>query len=97
MSRSINIRIAGKEYPIAVSGPENERLMRLAAEDLNARLSRYESKFPGISMLDKLAFVALNEAAGKQAVQDELNSLNAGLSSLEKEIGSYLDGIENNR
>lgn len=97
MAQSINIKIAGKDYPLVAADPEKERVMRLAAEDLNNMLSRYDERFPDKPMLDKLAFVALNEAVGKINARKELAQCSSEATGLESEMKSYLEGLENNR
>lgn len=97
MAQSIKIKLAGTEYPIAVSGPDDERRLRRAADDFNAALARYERRFPTIKLADKLALVGLTEAAGKISAQDEISSATKEAAGLEAEIKSYLEGVDNNR
>ena len=48
MEQKITIRIAGKDFVLKASSPEEEELIRLAAIDINKRLAAYQSAFPGI-------------------------------------------------
>lgn len=95
--QSINIKIADKLYPLKVSSPEIEQLMRLAAERINAMLSKYNEKFPESNLADKLAFVALNETAAKIAARREVEGLQAEIAALQREIEVYLNKIESSR
>ena len=72
MGQSIKIKIAGNEYPLVASSPEMERLMRLAAEAINQKLTAYDAKFPNKSLSDKLSFVALNETVSRLTYQKRL-------------------------
>lgn len=95
--QSINIKIAEKLYPLKVSSPEIEQLMRLAAERINAMLSKYNEKFPESNLADKLAFVALNETAAKIAARREVEGQQAEIAALQREIEVYLNKIESSR
>lgn len=95
--QSINIRIAEKTYPLKVSSPEVEQLMRLAAERINAMLAKYNEKFPESSLSDKLAFVALNETAAKIAAQRTTANQQEEVKNFEREISVYLNKIESSR
>lgn len=97
MAQSITIKIAGKDYPLVATTPDRERQMRLAAEDVNSMLSRYDEKFPEKALIDKLAFVALNQAVGKIAIREESAKCAGEVQSLEGELDSYLKGKEINR
>lgn len=97
MAQSINIKIAGRNYPLIAATPEKERLMRLAAENLNAMLSEYNRRFPDTPLLDKMAFVALSQAMDKISASDELKSLSGEAAKLEHQLESYLEVNENNR
>ncbi|MCQ2169448.1 MAG: cell division protein ZapA [Bacteroidales bacterium] len=92
MAQSISIKIAGKDYPLVAASPERERQMRLAADDVNAMLLRYDEKFPDTQLVDKLAFVALNQAVGRIAAKEESAGCTGELRSLERELEAYLDG-----
>lgn len=94
MDQSITIKIAGKEYSLKASSPEMERCMRLAAEDINKRLSAYDEKYPDKRLEDKLAFVTLNETVSKITAMGKLNALATEVSGLAEELEAYLSGIK---
>lgn len=94
MDQSITIKIAGKEYSLKASSPEMERCMRLAAEDINKRLSAYDEKYPDKRLEDKLAFVTLNETVSKITATGKLNALATEVSGLAEEVEAYLSGIK---
>lgn len=89
--QSITLKIAGKEYPLRVQSPEMEQLMRLAAENINAMLAKYDEKFPDKTLVDKLAFVTLNEAVGKLSLQRKVAAMNDESARLGQELGAYLE------
>ena len=95
MDQSITIKIAGKEYSLKASSPEMERCMRIAAEDINKRLSAYDEKYPDKRLEDKLAFVTLNETVSKITAIGKLNATAGEVSELAGELEKYLSGIKN--
>lgn len=92
--QSITIRIAGREFPMRVSSPESEQIMRTAAEEVNSTLAAYEQKYPGRSLDEKLIFVSLNLAMNRIRAQRRFASLNAEAEALRTETSDYLDGIK---
>ncbi|MCQ2170118.1 MAG: cell division protein ZapA [Bacteroidales bacterium] len=88
--QSINIKIGEKSYPLKVSSPEIEQVMRLAAERINEMLAKYNAKFPESSLEDKLAFVALNETATRIASQRAEQKTRETVEAFDKELANYL-------
>ena len=91
MDQSITIKIAGKEYSLKASSPEMEQCMRLAAEDINKRLSVYNDKYPDKQLEDKLAFVTLNETVSKIHALKKADDLRGELGTIQAELVAYLD------
>lgn len=94
MGQSIKIKIAGNEYPLVASSPEMERLMRLAAEAINQKLTAYDAKFPNKSLADKLSFVALNETVSRLTYQKRLADAGDEAAKLQEDVETYLKNIE---
>lgn len=94
MAQSITIQIAGKTYNLKANNPEQEQLMRLAAEGINQKLSAYDARFSSADFSDKLAFVTLNEAVSRLAYQKKLANLEKALEGLKADTDSYLESIE---
>lgn len=94
MAQSITIQIAGKTYNLKAASPEQEQLMRLAAESINQKLSAYDAKFSGADFSDKLTFVTLNEAVSRLAYQKKLANLEKALEGLKAETDSYLESVD---
>ena len=92
--QSITLKIAGKEYPLKVQAGQSEKNMRLAAENINQMLSKYDERFPNRSTLDKLIFVTLNEAVGRLSTSQKYKDLKEEMDKLGSELESYLSTIE---
>lgn len=94
MDQSITLKIAGREYPLKASSPEMEQLMRLAAESINSKLAVYDSRFPGKDLVDKFAFVCLNEAVARLSTQRKYALKEEQERQLLEQTKAYLESIE---
>ncbi len=94
MGQKIRVRIAGREYPIDAQTPQQENLIRLAAEAVNKMLDGYKAAHPGRSETDLMAFVALNKSIAEIAAIRQNEAANAEVESLRKDLDNYLDNIE---
>jgi len=94
MAQDITLKVAGKSYRLSAATPEMEQLMRLAASDVEAMLTKFDSRFPENSAEDKLAFVAIQEAAGKLSAQKKMARLVAEVEALEGDVAAYLEGMK---
>ena len=92
--QSINIKIAGKTYPIKASSPEMEQYMRMASETINQKLAAYDAKFAGRELVDKLAFVTLNETISRITLQKKIANLEEQIKKLAAETSTYLENID---
>lgn len=90
MAQSITIKIGTSEYPLVAATPEQEQIMRLAADEVNAMLAKYDVKFPGRPIADKLAFVALQEAMGKLTARRNVAVVTDEVKALDTELENYL-------
>lgn len=93
MAQSITLKIAGMEYSLMAASPEQEKLMRFAAEDINKLMARYDEKFPDRPLVDKLAFVTLNQVMAKFSAQMQVRSYDAEVEALNTDIVNYLKNI----
>ena len=96
MEQSIKIRIADREYPLKVSSPDKEEVIRKAANELNKKITLYQEKYPNKGMIEILSFVALNVSMGNILFQKQIESLKEGEETLAEELQSYLDNIDKN-
>ena len=93
MEQRITIKIAEKEYTLKAAGPEQEELIRKAADSVNKKINAYANKFANRPMSDLVAFVALNESITAFAIQKKLDSVSAEAASLQEATDSYLKNI----
>jgi len=91
--QSINIVIAGKQYPFKATSPENEQLIRMAAESVNSMLVTYGGKYPQTTITDKLAFVAVFEAMRCLIAQRDFANSEKEEKALAVELENYLSKI----
>ena len=96
MEQSIKIRIADREYPLKVSSPEKEEVIRKAAAELNKKISLYQDKYPNKGMIEILSFVALNVSMMNVVLEKQVDSLKKGEENLASELQSYLENIDKN-
>ena len=96
MEQSIKIKIADREYPLKVSSPEKEEVIRKAAADLNKKITLYQEKYPNKGMIEILSFVALNVSMTNVVTQKQIEAMKEGEENLAKELQGYLDNIDKN-
>ncbi|MBQ9192646.1 MAG: cell division protein ZapA [Bacteroidales bacterium] len=90
MDQKISIKIAERTFNLSASSPEQEEVIRLAAEAINRRLEMYTRKNPGKALVELLAMVALNESFRKITLQREIESRDAEVQALSSELANYL-------
>ena len=96
MEQSIKIRIADREYPLKVSSPEKEEVIRKAAADLNKKINLYQDKYPTKGMIEILSFVALNVSMTNVVLQKQIETFNESETVLAQELQSYLENTDKN-
>ncbi len=94
MEQSIKIRIADREYPLKVSSPEKEEVIRKAAADLNKKINLYQDKYPTKGMIEILSFVALNVSMTNVVLQKQIDTFNESEGLLAQELQNYLENID---
>lgn len=92
--QSIKIKIGSKEYNMKASSPEQERIIRLAAESINKMADVYRTKYPAQQEYDRIAFVALNNAISLLTARKELSDSKAECQTFLEQTQAYLDNIE---
>ncbi len=82
---SIKIRIYDRQYPMKVH-PQEEALVREAAEAINGMLQAYRESYSQIDIQDLLGMVALDTVVAKLQLQrkyhKEQSRLNSDIESL---------------
>ena len=96
MEQSIKIKIADREYPLKVSSPEKEEVIRKAAADLNRKITLYQEKYPHKGMIEILSFVALNVSMTNVILQKQIDVMTGEEEGLAKELQAYLDNMDKN-
>ena len=96
MEQSIKIKIADREYPLKVSSPEKEEVIRKAAADLNKKINLYQDKYPTKGMIEILSFVALSVSMTNVVLQKQIETFNESETVLAQELQSYLENIDKN-
>ena len=96
MEQSIKIRIADREYPLKVSSPDKEEVIRKAANELNKKITLYQEKYPNKGMIEILSFVALNVSMVNVSLQKQAESILEEEDTLAKELHAFLENIDKN-
>ena len=96
MAQDITIKLAGKPYPLTAASPEQEQLIRRAADEINKRIADYQSKNPDGFIVDFMSFAALNLCMSLLTMADQMNALKAEEAMLVKELDGYLKNIDKN-
>ena len=94
MDQKISIKIAERTFNLSASSPEQEEIIRLAADAINKRLETYTRKNPGKTMVELMSMVALNEAARRISFQREVDAQKAEAQQLVSDMANYLANIE---
>ena len=96
MAHSISIKIADRPYSLKVTSPEQEELIRKAADEVNRKISAYQDRMPGKGMVELLSFAALNVCMANLSLQDQIKELAREEKSLADELEGYLENIDKN-
>ena len=96
MAQSITIKIADRPYSLKVTSPEQEELIRKAADEVNRKVSAYQDRMPGKGMVELLSFAALNVCMANLSLQDQLKEIVREEKSLADELEGYLENIDKN-
>lgn len=93
MDQKISIQIAGRPFNLTAASPQQEEVIRLAADAINKRLTSYTQRNPGKTMAELMSMVALNECACRIAYQREIDAHQAEAGKLGKDLENYLSDI----
>ena len=96
MAQSISIKIAERAYSLKVTSPDQEEVIRKAADDINSKIALYQEKFPDKGIADILSFMALNVCMANIQLQNQMKEMVEGEAKLAKELEGYLDNIDKN-
>ncbi len=96
MAQNITIKIADRPYSLKVNSPEQEELIRKAADELNRKVRAYQDKLPGKGAVELLSFAALNVCMANISLKEQLCAQALEEEALEKELEGYLEKIDKN-
>ena len=90
MDQKISIKIAERTFNLTASTPEQEEVIRLAADAINRRLETFTRKNPGKNLVELMSMVALNEGVCRINIQREMAAKEAEAEQLGKDMANYL-------
>lgn len=96
MAQNITIRLGDRPYSLIATSPEQEQLIRKAAEEVNRRIKVYQDRTPEKPMLELMSFAALNICMGHLTLQDNFRSISSEEQRLVRELEGYLENIDKN-
>ncbi len=94
MAQNITIKIADRPYSLKVNSPEQEELIRKAADELNRKVRAYQDKLPGKGTVELLSFAALNVCMANISLKDQLSEHAREEEVLARELEGYLENID---
>ena len=90
MDQIISIKIAERTFNLSAASPEQEEVIRLAAEAINRRLDSYTRKNPGKALVELMSMVALNECVRRIYLQRDIEGRESEVQALTSELENYL-------
>ena len=84
MEQKISIKIAERTFNLTAASPEQEEVIRLAAETINRQLETHLRKYPGKSL------IALNECYRRISLQRMADARDEEVKALGSELENYL-------
>ena len=94
MAQNISIKIADRPYSLKASSPEQEQLIRTAADEVNRKVKAYQDRLPGKGMVELMSFAALNVCMSYLTLQNQVKELVDEEAVLAKELEGYLENID---
>ncbi len=96
MAQSITVTIAERTFPLKVSSPEHEELIRKAADEINRKVKLYLEKFPSKSPQEIMSLVALNTGIAFAGLQKQMEFVMQAEEGLLNDLDGYLENIDKN-
>ena len=88
----IKLSVANRVYPLTIS-PSQEEGLRLAAQQINNLIKKFEQNYSVQDKQDALAMCALQIASGKK--QESLNKENV-INDIEEKISNIINILDEN-
>jgi len=96
MDQKITVKIADCRFSLVAKSPEQEEIIRKAAEHTNRQITGFQSKYPETPVAKVLSMVALNMAVENVSFSKRLQEQMRDEEKLAKELEGYLDNIDKN-
>ena len=96
MDQKIKIRIADYTFSLVAKSPEQEEIIRKAADHTNRHIQKNQEKYPDTPFVKILSMVALNMAVENVSFSKRLQDILKDEETLSKELESYLDNTDKN-
>lgn len=93
MEQKITITIAGRDHVLRQT-PEIEGYIRAAASEVNSKITKYQTLYPGKDLTNILSFVALNECMDRLAKERQIKDMRDEAEKLQADTESYLENID---
>ncbi len=94
MGQRILLKIYLKEYEMFPESEFEEHLMRLAAKEVNEKISELDAMFSNKEVLDKFIIIAFQQTVSKLLCEKRLKNEEGKISALNDDLASYLKGID---
>lgn len=94
MGQKITLKLAGISFAINVETEEDERLVRLAADDISKAVNDVQSLYPNLPLERVFALIALNVRRNDLISSQRQDKLKTEISRLEASFEEYLDNID---
>jgi len=96
MDQKITVKIADCRFSLVAKSPEQEEIIRKAAEHTDKQITKYQEKYPETPLVKVLSMVALNMAVENVTFSKRLQEYVHNDEKLAKELEDYLDNINKN-
>ena len=96
MDQKITVKIADCRFSLVAKSPEQEEIIRKAAEHTNRQITNYQGKYPGTDRAKVLSMVALNMAVENVSFSKRLQDTLKDEEKLTRELEGYLENIDKN-
>ena len=90
MDQKISIKIAERTFNLTAPTPEQEEVIRLAADAIHRRRETFTRRNPGTNLVELMSMVALNEGVCRINIQREMAAKEAEAEQLGKDMANYL-------
>lgn len=94
MAQKIRVIIAEHPFELTATSPEHEEVIRIAADEVNRKITQYQEKFPNKVMTDLAFLTALNVCINNVVLLRHAKGMKDAEESLVKELERYLEDTD---